>query len=157
MPNDLINTPWQDDDEGSQGGGSQLTPVQPILNAQKEEEEGGTGGGIGELSPEEIVRLAAIRRQLEQAGHRRYARVNVRFKPESVPSQGYGPRQTLKQHPWLITQRFDGIDKSLSADPRYHPDAAREFENEMREQEKEKQLRLGNAPGRRFDPRPSPG
>lgn len=159
MATNLVkNTNWEDEEGGTKGGtAGSLTPFRKIIPNNKED-EGGGDTGIGQLTPEESGRLANRRRQLEQAGHRRYARVNARFKPEVSNEPGMGPKSTLQQHPLLKTQRFAGVDKNMGVDPRYNPDAKREFENETREQEKEKQLRLGNMPSnsKRFDPRPSP-
>lgn len=85
----------------------------------------------------------------------------------AVKSRGRhnGPVQTLEQaseelsqiagNPLLNTQRFDGIDPNVNPAPPLNSEARREFDNSRREQEREKQLRLGLAPGnaKRFDPK----
>lgn len=96
-------------------------------------------------------------RDMIQQGHRRLARVNARdhnleAHSEQSPEQGLmddGPMQ----HPELNTQRFDGIDQPLNPE-HLSPEARREYDNQRREQEMEKQHRLGNMP--KFNTAPKP-
>lgn len=97
------------------------------------------------------------RRLNEQDGHRQLARVNARSHEEKSAQQS-APEGELQnnilQNPWLNSQRFDGVDPNLNPEPALNSEAGREFDNERREQEKEKQLRLGNVP--RISPAPKP-
>lgn len=98
------------------------------------------------------------RRLAEQEGHRKRARVHAREHHERAAqqTQGLDPRyeHNVLQHPALNNQRFDGIDPSINPEPALNTDARREFDNERREQEMEKQLRLGNMP--KFSTAPKP-
>lgn len=96
------------------------------------------------------------RRQIEQEGHRQLAKVNAREHPEDRPQTApEGELQnTILQHPYLDAQRFDGIDPNLNPEPPLNTEARREYDNERREQEKEKQLRLGNMPQYSSTPKP---
>jgi hypothetical protein len=98
------------------------------------------------------------RRQMEQDGHRHLAKVNAREHNETDPDIApEGDLQnSIQQHPWLEAQRFDGIDPNLNPEPPLNTAARREFDNERREQEMEKQLRLGNMPKFSSAPKPSP-
>lgn len=86
---------------------------------------------------------------MEQDGERRIARVNAREHntndnigdtPEEAADNG------MLQHPYLNNPRFDGIDPNVNPEPPLNSEARREYDNKRREQEKEKQLRLGNMP-----------
>lgn len=97
------------------------------------------------------------RRLLEQDGHRRLARVHAReHNDEEVNRSPEGELQnSIMQHPLLADQRYDGYDPNVNPEPPLNSEARREFDNEKRKQEQEKQLRLGNMP--KFTaPRPSP-
>lgn len=97
------------------------------------------------------------RRLHEQEGHRRLARVHAReHGNEDAPQQALeGELQnSILQNPWLDSQRFDGVDPNLNPEPPLNTEARREFDNERREQEMEKQLRLGNMP--KFSTAPKP-
>ena len=97
------------------------------------------------------------RRITEQEGHRRLARVNAREHPEGQPqnlSQEGELQNNILQNPWLNSQRFDGVDPNLNPEPPLNSEARREFDNERREQEMEKQLRLGNMPKFLTAPKP---
>lgn len=97
------------------------------------------------------------RRLAEQEGHRKRARVNAREHHERVAQQGQALERydnNILQHPALNNQRFDGIDPNVNPEPALNTDARREFDNERREQEMEKQLRLGNMP--KFSTAPKP-
>lgn len=132
------------------------------------EETGDEGeSGAGELKPDHIdlpgalrdeTRLMEIRqRELEQSGHRQYGRVNAREKDPNEPRQGNEMgmgNNNIKQHPLLQNQRFDGVDSNLNPAPPDNPDALAQFENERQEQERQKQLRLGNELKKRRDYQP---
>ena len=60
----------------------------------------------------------------------------------------------MAQHPSLDSQRFDGIDPNLNPEPPLNSEARREYDNEKREQEKEKLHRLGLLP--KFSTAPKP-
>lgn len=94
------------------------------------------------------------RRLAEQEGHRRLAKVHAREHPAQDPSLNPVPEGELQnsilQNPWLDSQRFDGVDPNLNPEPPLNTEARREFDNARREQEMEKQLRLGNMP--KFSP-----
>ncbi|CAM2915067.1 putative Smr domain protein [Legionella steigerwaltii] len=106
-----------------------------------------------------VVETKAMERQrrlAEQQGERRIALVNAReHSNEEAPPGPEGELQNnILQHPALDSQRFDGIDSPLNPEPPLNTDARREFDNEQRNQEQEKQLRLGNMP--RFTNTPKP-
>lgn len=114
------------------------------------------GSREGSLLVAESRSMERKRRLAEQQGHRKLARVNAREHPDELPQHGpEGELQnTILQHPELDSQRFDGIDPNLNPEPPLNSEARREFDNEKREQEKEKQLRLGNMP--KFSTAPTP-
>lgn len=114
----------------------------------------------------ETKKMDRQRRELEQQGHRRLARVHAREHPDNeqaaAPEAGM-QNDEIMQHPWLEAQRFDGIDPNLNPEPPLNSEARREFDNKRREQELEKQLRLNPelapAPAPRFGyttPTPKP-
>lgn len=135
-----------------------------------DEEQGGTG--TGDIQPEGDVFFASYlsdetqimeneRRLLEQQGHSHYAKVNARDKSVSSELQNQqelGMQQGIKEHPFLQSQRFDGVDNNLNPAPPNNPSALWEYENERQKQEAEKELRLGYDPTkkRKFDPKPTP-
>lgn len=96
------------------------------------------------------------RRLAEQQGERQLGPVKAReHSEEEVKNGPEGELQnSILQHPELDSQRFDGIDPNLNPEPPLNSEARREFDNEKREQEKEKQLRLGNMP--KFTTAPTP-
>lgn len=100
------------------------------------------------------------RRLQEQDGHRRLAKVHARHHADEEQSQQPAPegemQNNILQNPWLDSQRFDGVDPNLNPEPPLNTDARREFDNERREQEMEKQLRLGNMPKFNTAPKPRP-
>lgn len=117
-----------------------------------------SGGERVSLLTEETKAMARRRRETEQQGHRRLARVNAREhvnedRPQQAPEGEL--QNNMLQHPDLLTQRFDGIDPNLNPEPPLNSEARREFDNERREQEMEKQLRLGNMPKFKTAPTPS--
>ncbi|MDP3560899.1 MAG: hypothetical protein Q8R83_01820 [Legionellaceae bacterium] len=106
---------------------------------------------------DETSTMERQRRLNEQDGHRRLARVNAR-EHSNEQTQQIAPEGELQnnilQNPWLNSQRFDGVDPNLNPEPPLNTEARREFDNERREQEMEKQLRLGNMP--KFSTTPKP-
>ncbi|GGI85702.1 hypothetical protein GCM10007966_12840 [Legionella impletisoli] len=105
---------------------------------------------------DETRNMERARRILEQQGHRRHARVNARNHAER--EHDYAPEGELQnnilQNPWLDSQRFDGVDPNLNPEPPLNTEARREFDNQRREQEMEKQLRLGHMPKMGSAPKP---
>lgn len=107
----------------------------------------------------ETTKMDRQRRILEQTGHRQLARVKAREHADpdltaAAPSQGEEFENGMMQHPFLNTQRFDGIDSNVNPAPPLNTDARREYDNQRREQELEKQLRLGNMPAFKTAPEP---
>ncbi len=130
-------------------------------------DSGSGGSGAGRIKPhegegftsyliEENEYMGYERRGLEQKVEAQLARVEERRKPQRKNNDGPGVQESIKQHPLLDSQRFDGIDPNLNPAPFGNQEAMIEFENERREQEMEKQLRLGNMPkmGRSNTPEP---
>lgn len=106
---------------------------------------------------EETKSMERKRRLAEQQGERQLAAVKARVHSEEVSSApvAEGEMQNdILQHPDLDNQRFDGIDPNLNPEPPLNSEARREFDNEQRNQEQEKQLRLGNMP--KFTTAPTP-
>lgn len=143
----------EDDDKGgSSGGGSGEGDFKPV------------GIRISGL-PEGTKSMEIERRQLEQEGHRRIAKVNARVKyGESPPDHGNELQhdEQYQRHPYLDSQRFDGVAVD-NPDVNLNPNARWIYENERAEQEKEKQLRmekqLGNQNRKSYSnaPTPKPG
>jgi hypothetical protein len=105
---------------------------------------------------EETKNMERKRRLSEQQGERQFASVKAREHPDEeakVAPEGELQNNIL-QHPELDNQRFDGIDPNLNPEPPLNTEARREYDNEKREQDKEKQLRLGNMP--KFTTAPTP-
>ena len=108
---------------------------------------------------DDTTTLDRQRRLIEQEGHRHYARVNAREHAEQSTQQNLalgeeGVQNNILQNPWLNSQRFDGVDPNLNPEPPLNTEARREFDNERRDQEMEKQLRLGNMPRVSAAPKP---
>lgn len=105
---------------------------------------------------DETKAMERKRRQAEQQGERQIASVKAR--EHSLEEPAHAPEGELQnnilQHPALDNQRFDGIDPNLNPEPPLNSEARREYDNEKREQEMEKQLRLGNMP--KFSSAPKP-
>ena len=116
-----------------------------------------TGKQSGSYLVDETSSMDRERRLNEQQGHRQLAKVHAREHHPEEPRQS-SPEGELQnnilQHPELDNQRFDGIDPNLNPEPPLNTEARREFDNERREQEMEKQLRLGNMP--KFSTAPKP-
>jgi hypothetical protein len=104
----------------------------------------------------ETKAMERSRRLMEQQGERKLASVKARehSNEDQQPSPEGELQNNILQHPALDSQRFDGIDPNLNPEPSLNTDARREYDNEKREQEKEKQLRLGNMP--KFGTAPTP-
>jgi len=116
-------------------------------------------GQIGTILVDETVTMDRLRRQAEQDGHRKRARVNAREHQEREETKQQQSlegelQNNILQHPALNNQRFDGVDPNVNPEPPMNTDARREFDNERREQEMEKQLKLGNMP--KFSTAPKP-
>lgn len=96
------------------------------------------------------------RRKLEQQGERQFARVHALEHPDE-PQQGSEEAYENKilSHPELDSQRLDGIDNTI-APQITDAEARREFDNERREQQAEKQLKLGLAMQPKFGAVPRP-
>lgn len=117
-----------------------------------------TGKREGSYLVEETKTMERKRRQAEQQGERHLGPVKAREHSleETKSNSLEGELQnSILQHPDLDSQRYDGIDSPLNPEPALNTDARREFDNERREQDKEKQLRLGNMP--KFSTAPTPG
>lgn len=113
--------------------------------------------GRSSILVEETTTMEIQRRQEEQQGHRRLARVHAKeHKDESPPAPEGELQNDIRQHPWLDKQKFDGVDPNLNPEPALNTEARREYDNERREQEMEKQLRLGNMPKMGTAPEPKP-
>ena len=116
-----------------------------------------SGGRDGSMLVVETKPMERRRREVEQQGHRQLAPVKARVhSDEEVQNNNPEgePQNTILQHPDLDNQRFDGVDPNLNPEPPLNSDARREFDNEQREQDKDKQLRLGNMP--KFNSAPTP-
>lgn len=111
---------------------------------------------------DETRTMAREQRLKEQEGHRKLAKVHTRDHPEEVNNQatpdGEFINNNIMQHPNLDNQRFDGTDSTLNPAPDLNTEARLKYDNERREQEKEKQERLENVLGiakrPKFSPRP---
>lgn len=114
--------------------------------------------GVGSILFEETTTMERQRRIAEQQQHSKLAKVHAREHNEDQPH--VSPEEALEngilQNPYLNSQRYDGIDSNLNPEPPLNTDARREFDNERREQDMEKQLRLGNMPKMRTDPQFKP-
>lgn len=113
----------------------------------------------GSYLVEETATMAREQREAEQQGHRKLARVNAReHHPEEqhqAALEGDMHNQIL-EHPELANnQHYAGIANTLSV-PDQNTDARLKFDNEKREQDKEKNLRLENALGLGSTPKFSP-
>jgi hypothetical protein len=111
---------------------------------------------------QETKSMENARRDLEQNGLREKFKVKVNSLErinDEIPSaeESLEAQSSIEMNPLLAdNQRFDGIDPTVNPEPALNTDARREYDNQRREQEMEKQLRLGNMPqmGRQFNPRP---
>lgn len=105
---------------------------------------------------DETKTMERARREQEQQGHRQKARVHAREHHEQ--EQSAAPEGELQndilQNPWLDRQCYDGVDPDVSPAPDVNSEARRDYDNQRREQEKEKQLRLGHMPTYSSTPKP---
>ena len=106
---------------------------------------------------DETETMDQTQRALEQEGHRRFARVHAREHQDK--ERNIAPEEGLQnealQHPLLAEkQQYDGVDPNVSPEPAVNTEARREYDNARRNQEMEKQLRLGNMP--KFSSAPKP-
>ena len=108
---------------------------------------------------DETTKMQHEQRVLEQQGHRQYAKVNARehHNDQQPPAPEGELQNSILQHPNLDGQNNDGADPNLNRTPPLNTEARTKFDNEMREQEKEKQHRLGNMPKFSNTPTPKPG
>ena len=118
-----------------------------------------TGSQPSSYLVDETFLMEQQRRQEEQQGHRRLAKVHAREHSESLQSAPEGELQnSILQHPDLDSQRLDGADINESPVPAQNTIARMEWDNAQREQAKEKQNRLehnlGMAPGMGTAPKP---
>ncbi|WED42320.1 hypothetical protein [Legionella cardiaca] len=122
----------------------------PVWPPQKE--------GAGSILLEETKSMERQRRIAEQQQHSKLAKVHAREHNEEAPSASpeEAAENGMLQHPYLDSQRNDGIDPNLNPEPPLNSQARMEYDNERREQEMEKQLRLGNMPKMRTDPQFKP-
>ena len=106
---------------------------------------------------EETKKMSNQRREIEQKGERQFARVNAKEHSDDELQHAAGDdlQNEMMQHPWFQGQRFDGIDDN-TPEPALNSLARKDFDNARREQEMEKQLRLGLAPGPKFSSTPKP-
>jgi len=114
-------------------------------------------GQIDSILIDETEGMDRERRLAEQDGHRRRAKVHAREhheREEQKQALEGKYENNILQHPALNSQRFDGVDPNVNPEPALNTDARREFDNERREQDKEKQLKLGNMP--KFSTAPKP-
>lgn len=115
---------------------------------------------------DETISMAREQREAEQEGHRNRlgARVNAREHSTEAPKQAATGEEyqnsNISKHPdpMFDSQRFDGTDSNLNPAPDLNTEARLKYDNERREQEKEKQNRLQNVLGMgkapKFSPRP---
>ena len=103
---------------------------------------------------EETKKMQNQRREIEQQGERKFARVNVREHPDEEQNTPEGDLQNdIPEHPWLQSQRVDGADPDVSPAPPLNTDARREYDNALRlqnqlrnEKRMENALQPGTAP-----------
>ena len=149
-----------DTDTGSSGGGTGgRSPFKRKRDSTTIDitYPGKRGRGDTSILIAETKAMERSRRLLEQQGERRLASVKAR-EHSNEEHQQQSPEGELQnsilQHPALDSQRFDGIDPNLNPEPPLNTEARREYDNERRNQEQEKQLRLGNTPTFRNTPTP---
>ncbi len=105
---------------------------------------------------DETFLMEKERREKEQQGHRQLARVHAVEHQE--PRTSAGPegelQNDIKQHPWLDSQRTDGIDPNENPEPALNSSARTEYDNAKREQDLELKMRLGLMPKMGTAPEP---
>ncbi len=121
------------------------------------------GKRSGSVLVDETRAMVLEQRKAEQEGERRLAKVHAREHPveDPRPNAPDGELQNNMAHhpdPMFNSQRFDGTDSSLNPAPDLNTEARLKYDNERREQEREKQERLENVLGLgnkpKFSPRP---
>lgn len=127
-------------DKSSVNSSSDWTSTQPDNNSMLKDET-----GFMERSRRQFVQ-DELRKNLNVKVHAREHREEATNAPEGEL------QNSILQHPYLDSQRNDGIDPNLNPEPPLNTTARTEFDNERREQEMEKQLRLGNMPKMRTAP-----
>lgn len=141
-------------------GRQSLAPLKKKDDDERGQSGSATTGIDTSFLIEETAAMERMQRLAEQAGHRKFG-VKVHAREHNTEEQKQSPegdlQNSIPQHPLLDGQRFDGIDPNLNPEPPLNTEARREFDNEKREQEMEKQLRLGNMPKFSTAPKPSPG
>ena len=158
LQEDDSDTGRSDESSGGSGGRNPFKRKRAPVTIDIEAVQPSTKGrGKSSILMAETKDMERNRRLMEQQGERRLASVKARdhSSEEQVSQSPEGEMQNnILQHPELVSQRFDGIDPNLNPEPPLYTEARREFDNEKREQEKEKQLRLGNMP--KFSSAPTP-
>ncbi len=122
-------------------------------------EAGELAGEGPSMLVDETKSMENNRRIKEQEGHRQYAKVNQRERHDHEQSQGNELTAGPKEHPLLgKSQRFDGIDNNLNPAPPLNDLARKEYDNAQREQqaEREHRLGLGQEIGNKNRPKPRP-
>ncbi|MDI9819113.1 MULTISPECIES: hypothetical protein [unclassified Legionella] len=123
-------------------------PTWPPLN------ESGTKSILAEETPRiERERRVSFQETLSKKLATKIHARDHQEKPQTAPEGEL--QNSIMQHPWQNSQRNDGIDPNLSPEPPLNTEAHMKYENERREQEMEKQLRLGLAPKMKTAPEPS--
>ena len=127
----------------------------------KESAEGDSGSetrrkkGGGFLAGETTA-MEERRRLFEQAGLRAYGDVHVRLKSQRDLGQTPENVEGMKTHPLLDSQRFDGIDPSVTPYPINSIEAQEEYKKKQLQKQHEQKLRLGLAYERKTAPRFTP-
>ncbi|MBA2656965.1 MAG: hypothetical protein H0U70_08275 [Tatlockia sp.] len=105
-------------------------------------------GQKGSYLPDETPFMEKNRREQVQKGHGQFAKVNVveHFEPQQSSAPEGEPQNDVKEHPWLDSQRNDGIDPNENPEPAINSAARTDFDNAKREQDLEHKLRLGLMP-----------
>jgi hypothetical protein len=108
----------------------------------------------------ETKHMARSQRISEQDGHRQLG-VRVIARDHNLDEQKQSPegelQNSIQQHPLLDSQRYAGVNPELNPEPPLNSAARTAYDNEQREQEKEKQFRLGNMPKMGTAPKPHRG
>jgi len=107
----------------------------------------------------ETQRMERQRRLYEQHGHHVTFETKVHAREHALDTgnmagEELSAQSHMRQHPYLDSPIYDGIDPNVNPAPPLNTDARREFDNAKRTQEMEKQLRLNNVP--KFSPAPKP-
>ena len=107
---------------------------------------------------QETRKMELQRRDIEKDWERKLARVNERDHPEDEPKSLEGDLQNdIKNHPWLDSQRFDGVDPNVSPVPPLNSEARREYDNALRLQNQlRNEKRMENTPQPASAPTPKP-